>query len=185
MDGARFDRLARTLHSRRTALGGLLGGNLVLLGLAAPEAAEAHTIRPLARCRRIQSAPGRRACLRRARAHNRSCHPQTEATTCAGRCGVYPNNCGTAVGCPCLAGKDCLSNGSCAQACTDDTQCPTNCVCSYASTGGSGYCLSLTGQCSGPSDTCASTATCPPGSHCVTVSCGAGGSKVKQCMPHC
>jgi hypothetical protein len=44
MDGARFDRLARTLSSRRTALGGVLGALVggVAAALAGPQATVAH-----------------------------------------------------------------------------------------------------------------------------------------------
>lgn len=69
MDDRRFDALTRALSSRRTALGSVAGTLAALLGLALPEEAESHNF--LARCRRIKDPQRRRACLRRARAHNR------------------------------------------------------------------------------------------------------------------
>lgn len=138
MDGARFDRLARTLSSRRTALGGLLGGGVVvLLGMAEPESVGAHNVR--ARCRRIKHAPRRRACLRRARVHNRAhrpptCLPQATAVTCGGRCGVWRNNCNREVSClACPPGRTCLINGGCGTACTADANCPPGCHCTVNS----------------------------------------------------
>lgn len=67
MESNRFEVFTLTLSSRRMALGGLLGGVVVLLGMAEPEEAATHNF--LSRCRRIKNSPRRRACLKRARAH--------------------------------------------------------------------------------------------------------------------
>ena len=131
MDDHRFDALTRSLSSRRTALGGVLGSIAGLLGLALPEEADAHNY--LARCRRIQDPPRRRACIRRARAHNRShqCVPSCAGKACGsdgctGSCGTCPRGTCSAGQCVCPAGQFgcaatlCCPNG---QACPGGQTC--------------------------------------------------------------
>ncbi len=186
MDGARFDCLTRTLSSRRTALGGVLGGSLaVLLGVVEPDEAGAHNY--LARCRQIKSLPRRRACLRRARAHNRShrpppCIPQASAVTCAGRCGTWRNNCNQAVPCYlCPPTWSCLAHGSCGKTCTAaGPPCPPGCGCSYPNTEGGEFCIGSLSAC--PTQTCSSTADCLPGYQCQP--CSEGGA-ITYCFPLC
>jgi hypothetical protein len=121
----------------------------------------------------------RRACLRRARAHNRTCHPNPAAVTCAGRCGVWPNNCGHPTRCPaCPAGRTCTANGSCAEPCTDGS-CPSGCGCSIENWEGTRACVPFIFEC--PTQPCEGTAECPPGSQCQV--CTTGGPSV--CFPLC
>ncbi len=175
MDSERFDSLTRALTSRRTTLGGLLGGGLaVLLGLGAPNEVTAHD--PLPACEKLLSAKNRRACRRRARAHIRqrhTCRPQTTAATCAGRCGIYRNNCRKAVTCPCAAGWECLSNRSCERLCTPPAPpCPTGCGCSRDTIEGGNHCVPTGRDC--VADTpqeCTSTMQCPLGQHCQPTTC--------------
>jgi hypothetical protein len=194
MDGARFDRLTRTLRSRRTAVSGLLGGGLaVLLGLATPEETDAHTY--LARCKQIKHGERRRACLRRARAHNRTCHSQPTTTTCAGRCGVWTNNCGRAVSCPaCAAPTTCLDNGSCGQVCSPAAvgTCSTGCDCRYTSTDGATYCTTTAPggpgagfACELVPQACSATTACLVGAACMITACGPGLSRADRCVPLC
>lgn len=156
MDGTRFDAFTRILSSRRTALGGLLGGLTALLGLALPEDAAAHDFR--ARCRKIQDPPRRRACLRRARAHNRAhartCQPLSPAVVCPAdprHCAGVADGCGGLVTCPCPAGESCIGTwhdiisgaytGSC---CPTAQVCPfprSSSLCCSADT----YCVGLIG----------------------------------------
>ena len=182
MDDHRFDALARTLRSRRTAVAGVLGGLTALLGLAVPEEAVGHNA--LARCRRIPSGTRRQACLRRARAHNRTCHPQPVAVTCAGRCGLWNNNCGLAVACQCPTGLTCLSNGGCGRVCDPDFGiCPDGCVCAQPSTEGPTVCQPSGLTCEQIPQICSSTAECPLGWFCQTNSCF--GPPNNRCTPAC
>ena len=185
MDDRRFDALTRSLSSRRSALGGLLGGVVTLVGVALPEESEAHTLG--ANCRRIKHLRRRRTCLRRARAHIRTCHPQSPATTCAAGCGVRINNCGQTVPCPCPPGKECLSNGSCALTCDfyNGPHCPTGCYCPHhPSTDGRLRCTA-SGNCTEQTPRCESTAQCPVGYHCQAVYCGGSFDLTNRCMPVC
>lgn len=157
----------------------MVGALGALIGLPAPEEAAAHNF--MARCRRIKDPASRRRCLQQAKAHNRRhrlstpprCVPQAPATTCAGRCGVYANNCGTAVGCPCPPGKSCLSNGSCAQSCAGPT-CPVGCLCTIPNVEGMHYCVVSSPPCSEMLQVCTSTTECPLGRHCQRTTCGSG-----------
>lgn len=177
MDSERFDTLARTVSTRRTVMGALLGGSVaVLLGIGEAEEASAHN--PVAKCKTIKSPSRRRACLRKARTHNRGCHPESRGATCAGRCGTVTNNCGQDVSCSCSTGKACLGNGTCGRICSaPDFLCPGCTGCSVPNVEGEQYCIQ-DGP-SSPDQACASSAECPPGYHCQS----AGGSTM--CIPLC
>lgn len=187
MDSEHFDALTRALTSRRTALGGLLGGGFAaLLGLTLPEEASAHNLLP--GCRKIKDLAKRRACLRRAQRHNRlrHCRPQPTTVTCAGRCGTWPNNCNKSVTCRACAPKlDCLNNGSCGRICTiPSAPCPNGCYCSNFTVEGPQHCI-LAPPCSDMPQTCASTTECPLGQQCQHTVCGPGGSLSNRCVPLC
>jgi hypothetical protein len=96
------------------------------------------------------------------------CTPESPASTCAGRCGTWTSNCGQPITCPtCPPGHHCLSNGSCAIACTDDTFCPAVCgdfpSCGNPNTEGAKHCIT---DYVSPLTACTTTADCPLGSHC-------------------
>jgi hypothetical protein len=191
MDSVRFDAISRALSSRRTALSGVLGGVAALLGIPAAQEADAHNA--AARCRRLPEPAKRRACLRRARNHNRThrCRPRPPAAVCAslGRCrGTAVNNCGRRVTCACPAGKRCLINGSCARTCDGNpTGCPTGCVCTGPEVGGGAHCTpSATADCDLLPQVCVTTADCPQGFFCHSEACTLpGGARENRCMPVC
>ena len=83
MEHNQFDALTRALSSRRAALAGGVGGLATLIGLPGAEEAAAHDATRA--CRRLNDRARRRACLRRARAHNRThqCRPLPPAVVCA------------------------------------------------------------------------------------------------------
>ena len=102
MDPSAFDALTRTLHARRTALTGVLGGVVGLLGL-----------------------PG----ITDARRQNKQQHSCTE-DTCCNRCGTTQDNRQKTVTCTCPAGKDCLANNGCNLTCTQsELTCVEGCTC--------------------------------------------------------
>ena len=154
MDAARFDVLLRFLAvgaSRRGLLAGLTSGVLAVLPLAlSAENAEAKKRRK-----------------RKGKRKKKSCLPEPPTATCAGRCGTWTNNCGQPVACPsCTGGQQCLSNGSCATACVAHSDCPSHCAgCSLPTTEGGSHCLAPVSLC--PSQTCTSTAQCPPDTRCT------------------
>jgi hypothetical protein len=101
---------------------------------------------------------------------------EAQATTCRGRCGTWPNNCGQSVTCPsCPVGQDCLPSGTCARSCTVAAECAD---CSVA-----GCVASIEGQthCSRPVNPlvdfmacddaphCESSTVCPQGTQCVAI----------------
>lgn len=193
MDDHRFDAFTRSLSSRRTALAGVLGSVVALLGLTLPEDTGAHNF--VARCRKIKDGPRRRACLRRARAHNRkhqqtSCVPLAPATVCASlrRCsGTAADNCGRLINCTCPAGKDCSSNGSCLRTCVfgGANTCPTGCGCSRDAENVDA-CAPFGVSCDAAPQVCTATAECPPGYRCASVGlCGPGGTLQLRCYPVC
>lgn len=97
------------------------------------------------------------------------CRPEPRNATCAGRCGTRINNCGQQVECSnCPDGRVCLSNGSCAVACTDNNDCPS--LCGKINTEGNRHCV---GGLINPITTCTGTVDCPIGSHCEDM--GGGG----------
>jgi hypothetical protein len=96
------------------------------------------------------------------------CVPESQSTTCAGRCGTWTNNCRQPVACPtCPTGQQCLSNGSCAQVCGSGVPCPSYCTgCSVPSTEGETHCVAGNNPTVCPTQACSSTADCPAGKQC-------------------
>lgn len=189
MDAKQFDVLTRIFGTRRSVLSAGMAG---LLGLIKVDVAAAHN--PAPACKRIKDPKRRRACLRRARAHNRrhrqTCVPQPELVTCAGRCGAVLNNCNKVVTCfICPPGRTCLSNGSCAEACAGNIgpeECPSGCFCTdpgNPSVEGGRHCLTADLRCADIPHVCSSTAECPVGQQCVLTSCG--GANPHRCVPLC
>jgi hypothetical protein len=112
------------------------------------------------------------------------CTPEPLVTTCAGRCGVWTNNCGQSVACyVCPGNRVCLSNGTCAIECPGASppcnQRPGCSGCSGSSVEGPGHCVKGATVC--PTQLCESTADCPPGTHCQQ--CPVNGPTV--CAPLC
>jgi hypothetical protein len=110
------------------------------------------------------------------------CEPESQITTCAARCGTWPNNCEQDITCPsCPVGKECLINGSCGIPCNGDT-CSAGCGCSGPNTEGDRFCLAFLGDC--PARECSSTFPCPPGTMCHDT--GVGGCPGRfVCWPLC
>lgn len=114
-----------------------------------------------------------------------ACVPESQATTCGGRCGSWKNNCGKTVACSqCPGGQKCSSNGSCMNtaACDNANNCPGVCQCSFPNTEGDKACIEnlLVPGC--PTDTCESTADCPTGFSCLTCPFS---TSPKVCVPLC
>lgn len=192
MDHERFDALTRDLTTRptrptrRTLLGGLVGGVAALIDLTVPGTATAHNLRTV--CRTLPDPAKRRRCLNRAREHKRRCHSIAPAVTCAGRCGTWPDQCGKAVSCAvCAAPKLCLSNGSCGQSCSG-TSCPTDCKCLPRNplVEGGTYCLSNNVTCATALQPCSATAACPVGQACLIMDCATPSNPAaNRCVPLC
>ncbi len=190
MDDAQFDALTRALHSRRTAVVGLLGGLTAMLGLDGGDAT-AHN--PAPACRNIADARRRARCRRRARAHHRhrhSCTPQPAAVTCRNRCGGTRNNCKQAVACTCPAETTCLPNQGCSRACAAPPfACPAGCACFdgvLLVETSSFQCVPLgISECEQVPQVCTSTAECPFGQFCGTTACSPGGDDEGRCIPVC
>jgi hypothetical protein len=201
LDSDRFDAFTRTLSSRRTALGGLVGGIAALLGVTSPEETTAHNY--LASCRRKRDPVLRQRCLQMAREHNRkhrTCRSITLREACRAKdCGVVRDACGKRRNCgPCSSHQACLSNNTCATQCTGspcigDTQfyCPPGCVCSREFEAGTGvlHCLNAadpnyTCTISNPTY-CATTRDCRVGDKCEPVPCGPGGALERRCVATC
>jgi hypothetical protein len=191
MDSERFDALSRSLSSRRSALGGLLGGAAALLGLAGTEEAGAQNPPPA--CQRVADPAKRRRCLRRAHARNRRqrCTPTPPAALYGGRCsGTVVNNCGKQVDCPaCPAGRSCLTNNSCGRSCRvlgTPGDCPAGCRCGILAAEGGIQCIPISiAGCADVPQACASTTQCPQGFFCGPTTCGTGGAAEGRCLPIC
>jgi hypothetical protein len=187
MDDTRFDALTRMLSTRRTALAGLLGGLAALLGLATPAETVAHNLVPL--CKKVKDPKRRRACLRRARAHNRkqhSCKPKPKAVTCKNRCGQTLNNCNEKVGCTCPPGKRCLANKGCIRTCQSPptSSCPAGCTCgiAFAENPALYGCFPSGITCAQMTPSCDTNADCPRGFFCGVTSCL---GPINRCIPNC
>lgn len=190
MDSKQFDALTRALSSRRSIVGASVAA---LLGLAGANEIAAHDAGRA--CKRLNDPKRRRACLRRARAHNRrhrpqptspACVPQPLAVTCAGRCGTVLNNCNQATACfLCPTGKDCLANGTCARPCSTSLVCPNLCACPTVPTvEGGQHCISFNQTCAVEmKQVCSSTTECPVGQHCQETACS--GPNRKRCVSVC
>jgi hypothetical protein len=191
VDAAHFDALTRTLHARRTALTGVLGGVVALLGRPGIDEARAHN--PLPHCQKIKDPAARRQCVRNARRHNKqkhACTPEPTATFCCNRCGPTQNNCEQTVTCTCPAGKGCLANNGCNQTCSPaQPTCVEGCTCGVPLVEDPAifHCVpSLILSAGGIECTdflqCETTADCPRGYFCgdQTVSCG-----MDLCFPNC
>lgn len=184
MDDAMFDALTRAVSSRRTALIGGLGAIAALVGLT--PATDAHDA--LRRCRTVRDPTRRRACQRRARAHNRKhrCRSRPRHRICAElrRCsGVAANDCGRLINCSCPGGHICLANGSCATNCerTGPLDCPEGCICVGPEVGDGSHCVANTGICDQTPQACTSTVDCPPGTFCLVGPC----DDLNRCVPLC
>jgi hypothetical protein len=188
VDDAHFDALTRSLRSRRAAVTGLLGGLAAMLGLG--DDANAHN--PAPACRRLTDPARRRRCQRRARAHHRNrhvCKPRPVAVTCRNRCGGTRNNCRHKVSCTCPAGKLCLPNQSCSQACTPASPvCPAGCYCfstQLVETSQHQCVPQGISDCAQIPQRCTSSAECPFGQFCGTTACSPSGDDEERCIPVC
>ena len=106
MDTQRFDSLTKALSAagpRRTAVAGLLGGALGLMGLLGHDSAEAHN--NWSRCKKIPDKRKRKKCVKKGKAHKK----WHETNACRGEGQV----CGTR---PCCASLACNAEGRCAPA---------------------------------------------------------------------
>ena len=178
MDTERFDgwvRALTTARTRRSALVSLVGGGLGLVGFAAAEAKK-HKKKKKKRGNVPPPASPPPASPPTA-----ICVPDPPSATCAGRCGFWNNNCGQSVSClACPGSTQCLSNGSCAQACQmiGGPPCPGDCGCSFPTPEGTSHCIeTLTTSC--PTETCRTTADCRPGFQCSAC------NEVLTCLPLC
>jgi hypothetical protein len=132
----------------------------------------------------------RRACLRRAQAHNQKhrCRAEAAAITCAGRCGVIRNNCQDPVACTCGPGQSCLPNTSCIQVCPGTGEgCPAGCRCGapLAENPELLHCTegeSPTASCDDLPQECGTSADCPQGFLCAALAnvCG-----TNRCIKGC
>ena len=195
MDADRFDTLARTLTaagSRRQALVATLGGGLSLvLGAASVDEAGAKKRCPPCKKRKLgkckKKLPDGTACSGGTCQAGACCLPESPETTCAGRCGTWPNTCRQTVSCPpCAGGMYCLANGSCAKICLAQEDCPAGCGCPM-SVEGPRHCVVLgTPSCALIPQVCTATAECPAGWHCQLTGCpGPNGNPEYRCVPLC
>src|SRR4051794_27223989 len=174
MDGRGFDRWTAALAgspTRRQALG--LLGALGLAGVLGQVETDAKHHKKKHKKKDGESPP----------ASPPVCVPEPQTTTCGGNCATNPNNCGQIVTCPCLGTKACLSNGSCATACSGDGDCPSGCICRVGDAGDS-HCMSSPGACEQIPQSCTTTAQCPVGTHCVVAACPPGNLTLR-CVPVC
>lgn len=184
MDDARFDALAKALGqrpSRRRLLQGLLGlGGGAVAATVAARGAEAQW--SVAVCLPDGAGGYTQRLVPKASVPlyvNRYGAVLPENGFCPGDCTTI--ECG--VGC-CEAGQDtCLSNGSCAQACSDTASCPSGCACSPPNIEGASYCVVHGAGCDAVGPVCKSTSQCDPGWHCQESGCGTPGND--RCIPLC
>ena len=216
MDDTRFDATVKALSSlvtRRLTLGALLGGVLGRLRLVTTEAkSSSGKCKP--RCDECEKCD-KGACQRKnskKRCQKGKCKPRSDGRPCTrfaagfcvnGRCinsQTDEANCGS-LGTVCGPTQVC-QDGSCFSSSTCPATVagfcsgtPTSCgspVCACdQSTEGNIVCVSFdTAQCPPPAGTatsCTTSATCPPGSACMSISgsvctCAAG---AKICLPQC
>lgn len=163
MDSKHFDRLARSLHTRRKMLGGILGGGAVVAGWVAPEPAE--------------GAPRRRRCPRRKKRCRGTCIAKTRCCTNAN----CPKGtiCDRRGACICPAGLS-KCGARCARG--EGASCaglPLTACCSGScdSLVGGGTCSSCNGG------QCGSNADCCPGTNCVQGFCGGCRHRAVVCVP--
>lgn len=135
MESDRFDALTRLLSSRRSTLGGLLGGTLALLGLTQPEEVSA------ARCPKGKK-PCRKGCIPRARCcTNADCQTRTTGRVCRqGRCQCPPGR--TLCGGRCRnLQSDATNCGACGVVCIGGRICQNRaCVCPPGQEDSGGVC---------------------------------------------
>jgi hypothetical protein len=197
MDSDRFDRLTRSLSSRRSALGGLLGGGIAaLLGLRGAYAT--HCPAGKKHCRR-RCIPKRNCCTHadcRPQVTFRVCRrghcacPASRPKFCGGRC-VPAAGCCTSADCP--AGATCSRRGACVcpagsspcgarcalpegAACTGrplDDCCSRSCDTLV----GGGTCSSCNGF------FCNADNPCCPGTPCLQNRCGGCVDRATVCTP--
>jgi hypothetical protein len=155
LDDRRFDALVRRLSSdlTRRRVVGLFGGAALGAMLAAGVGGDASA------ARKKQCVGGCGVCERCKR----------------GKCKPNP-------GAACDSGGTCLTNGSCAIACTADDDCPSSCSggCSYPNAEGKKRCVQAV-DCQDIPQNCRSTKACPVGQQCQTTPCYPG----KRCYPVC
>jgi hypothetical protein len=155
MDSNQFDRLTRTIGTRRTF--GLGVGAAALLGMA-----DAATARK----------KNRKNCSRKA------------IKICTGNnCGKRKNNCGKTFNCKCRNGQTCLLNGSCGLACP--VECPQEGGSCSCPSDGDQFCVHDDLSCDVTAKQCSSIADCPTGSACAETTCGPGGTSEKRCVRLC
>jgi hypothetical protein len=180
MDGSRFDALSRALvtaHSRRGLTRLLsrlvIGGPLAILGLTETTAKrkkhkkkkrDGATAPPPA-------SPPSPPPPESPPSPPPPCVPTSRAATCTGApCGsVRTNNCGRTVSCDCTRGFNCLPNGTCARACSLDTQCDGcsgDVVCSRVNTEGLQHCVVIGGGLCVTFQPCNDTSECSRGTQC-------------------
>lgn len=170
MDGDQFDDLVRTLSSRRSALGGLVGsGVAMLLRLAGPDQAAAHN--PLPACRRIKDKRKRARCIRRARRHNATHQTPPPPPPCTPNCaGKSCGSDGCSGSCGSCSGTTTCVGGTCQTTCTPNCA-GKNC----GSNGCGGSCGTCSGGqvCSNPANGGICQSTCTPS--CAGKNCGSNG----------
>jgi hypothetical protein len=157
MDEQRFDRITRSLGSRRGVFAALLGGAIAL----------AHGDADAKRERK------------------KSCRHFRVKVVCRDRCGTLhnPNSCSRRKRCTCKRGKTCLPNKICGLSCAS-AACPAEAGCACSSSEPK-VCLAPFTSCEDVSTACETTAECPAHFSCDEAPCGEGGVAEKRCVPLC